>query len=95
MSTAETMRERKLHRAYMRRWRSRPGNRRRELDRQRRVRMAGKINDARKMGPKLCGYCNARRAVRVVTRLEILESAESEGSRSGFIEVRVPYCGVC
>lgn len=87
--------DRARHRAYMRRWRSRPGNHQRELDRQRNVRMAEKVESVQRPGPKLCGYCNARRAIRTVTRLEIAESARADEAISGFITVRVPYCGVC
>lgn len=51
--------------------------------------MAGEADPKTDQRP-LCRICRKRRAVREIARLRI-----SKKSRSGFVEVRMPYCGEC
>ena len=81
----------------MRRWRLDPRNqdieraRRRSTSQARKIR---RIQDAIRRetssGVRRCGICHARRSVMEVTRLRI-----SDAAPSGFVSVRVPYCGQC
>lgn len=74
------------NREYMRRWRADPHHR--ELERASRERG----QDSRKFrkaaqGRRLCGFCHQRPPKEEVLRLF--------PAPTGYVEVRVPYCGDC
>jgi hypothetical protein len=91
-------RRRIYNRRYMRKWRSRPGN----LEGQRRKKRNDdrEINEAtprknpaalvEKPRAALCAICHSRKAVEQISRL-----VASEVAASGYVEVRIPYCGKC
>ena len=75
-------------RAYMRRWRSVPGNREHERERQRLSEFERKLKlAAGESSWQHCGFCNQRRSIRDVERLI--------ATSRGFRRIFVPYCGVC
>jgi hypothetical protein len=90
--------KRLYNREYMRRWRSDPRNRLRNLEDRMRWYYERKLRDALRPEPdpaahhhkRGCGFCHRRPAVRQIMRLQV-----SNGPLEPFIEVRVPYCGVC
>lgn len=90
---------RQYNREYMRRWRSRPENLAREkMHRQgwyyaRKLRSTLEDPDSkptRHAARPLCLLCRLRRSVCRVQRLVVVE-----GRPGGFVEISVPYCGVC
>jgi hypothetical protein len=78
---------RRNNRNYMRRWRADPRHRARERIRSSRLRVTHKCGEAVVRGKPVCGFCHLREPVRQVRRLK--------PSRIGYVEVVVPYCGVC
>ena len=90
--------KRRYNREYMRRWRTDSRNRLRNLEDRTRWYYERKLRDALRPEPERvllhhkpgCGFCHRRPAVCQIMRLQV-----SEGLLEPFIEVRVPYCGVC
>lgn len=89
---------RRYNREYMRRWRTDPRNRLRNLEDRMRWYYERKVRDAMRPGAgpapvngkSICGFCHRGLAVRQVARLQV-----SSGLLERFVEVVVPYCGVC
>jgi hypothetical protein len=88
-------RERDCRREYMRRWRACPRNRKKEHARACEKAMTRKIAEASKPEPRRCAFCNSRRAKVTVMRLEPVDRCDGRGAPEEFVEIAVPYCGVC
>ena len=81
-------RERRLrNREYMRRWRADPLHRQSERIHSTNWRRGRNLQDPHHPGPTVCGFCHRRRSRSVVPRLRPVET--------GFVEVQMPYCGLC
>jgi hypothetical protein len=92
----EVMQRRNSNRERMRRRRADPTRRAREKARRKSVRSAASVQVvstasgvAQPMG-RVCAICHLRSAVEEIVRLE-----PSELTRSGYVQVRLPYCGRC
>jgi hypothetical protein len=89
---------RQYNREYMRRWRSDIRNYEKEQESRERAHFARKERDALEEFPavtntqdeSVCGICRRLPAMCEVTRLRI-----SSRTPTGFVEVRLPYCGQC
>ncbi len=89
---------RQYRREYMRRRRACPELQAAERDRRQRAYYARKARRAQFQpgqntnlrGEEVCAYCGRRPPVEHVMRLQISEQASD-----GFVEVRLPYCGLC
>lgn len=89
---------RRRNRLYMRRWRSDPRHRSRAREENKQWYLNRKLREAQEptrrhcteRGEPTCGFCHRRPPVGPVTRLRV-----SNDPRKGFVEVQVPYCGIC
>lgn len=99
-SESEAQRRRIRNRGYMRQLRANPAYRAFEK-RRRSQRLAGDAqkeffdgtSSGREAGPEIhrvCAICRKRDAVEIITRLR--PSAET---KSGFVQMRIAYCGFC
>ena len=90
--------KRRYNREYMRRWRADLRNYERERQRRERAHMDRKMRAAFEedvlpryvQGQRACGICGRLPAKGSVIRLRICPWV-----RSGFVRVRLPYCGQC
>lgn len=95
---ARLERRRRYNRLYMRRWRADPGHSARDRENRRQWHCDRKIRDAREKLPEftndrgepVCGFCRSRPPITEILRLRVCEEA-----RSGYLEIRIPYCGEC
>ncbi|MBZ5503755.1 MAG: hypothetical protein LAN59_16225 [Acidobacteriia bacterium] len=89
---------REYNRDYMRRRRADPAFQAAEHERRQRQYYARKARRAEFQagqstnlrGEEVCAYCGRRPPVEHVMRLQICEQAPD-----GYVEVRIPYCGLC
>jgi len=89
---------RRYNRLYMRSWRADPHNRSRDRDMRQHWDYRRKLREAQQhqlpftndCGDPVCGFCGKNPPVREVMRLRVCETA-----RRGFVQVRIPYCGLC
>lgn len=77
---------RRYNREYMRRWRTDPSHREDERERRERGQYSRKLQRVTQ-GRRLCGFCHQRPPKEEVLRLFSVPT--------GYVEVRVPYCGDC
>jgi len=89
---------RKYNREYMRAWRASSQHKERDRANRQRWYYERKLRRALEKvrphrgphGERLCGYCGKLARIDEIARLEMCELA-----RSGYVEVRFPYCGQC
>ena len=86
-ANASSARRRRYSRDYMRRWRADPCNRNRERGMWQRWGFEQKCREASEPARPVCALCHRRTPVMKVPRLQ--------PARGGYVEVLVPYCGVC
>jgi hypothetical protein len=89
---------RSYNREYMRIWRAASGNRSQEAANRKRWYYERKVRDVLRDQAETrendvkptCAFCGKDRPIGEIARLRI-----SNESRSGYLEVRMPYCGRC
>ena len=74
-------------RNYMRLWRARPENLKRERRARQRAYVHQKLYREVRQVHRVCGFCHQRAPIETVVRLRPVAS--------GYVERRVPYCGQC
>jgi hypothetical protein len=89
---------RAYNREYMRAWRADPRHQARERATRERAYYERKLREALRerspftndLGLPVCGFCGKLPPIAEILRLRVCDHA-----RSGYVQVRIPYCGQC